>query len=92
MKQKVSAKNVPHSALHIWFLSLIVLSLFGLALATAVRLPHFLATGDVVRLVGTVIFNLVALAGLIDNAYTHIIFWRNQNRQVAKQPEIATQS
>ena len=84
MKQQLSAKNIPHSAVHVWLMSFIVALLMVMALATATRLPHYVASGDVVRLIGTVIFNLVALAGLIDNVHTHILFWQNQSQAVAQ--------
>ena len=84
MKQQLSAKSIPHSSLHIWVMSFIVALLLVMALATAARLPHYLATGDGVRLVGTVIFNLLALAGVVDNVHTHFLFWQNQNQAVAQ--------
>ncbi|MEZ4593709.1 MAG: hypothetical protein R3D55_21580 [Chloroflexota bacterium] len=83
MKQ-LSPKNVPHSSLHIWIMSFIVGLLLVMALATALRLPHFWAAGDVVRLVGTLVFNLVALAGVMDNIHTHVLFWQSQHRAVAQ--------
>ena len=89
MKQQRSTKNVPHSSGHIWGMSLIVVMLMVLALATATRLPDYLATGDVVRVVGTVVFNLIALVGVIDNIHTHVLFWQNQP---SNQPEIMVQN
>ena len=89
MKQQLSAKNFPHSAVHIWLMSFIVAFILVLALAAAARLPHYLATGDVVRLVGTAIFNLVALAGVVNNAHTHVLFWQSQH---TNQPEMVVQN
>jgi hypothetical protein len=89
MKQQLSTKNVPYSSGHIWVMSLIVVMLMALAFASATRLPDFLATGDVVRVVGTVVFNLIALLGVIDNLHTHVLFWQNQP---ANQPEIVVQN
>lgn len=83
MKQ-LSTKNVPHSAVHVWLMSFIVLLLMAMALAAAARLPHYLAIGDAVRLVGTLLFNIIALAGVIDNAHTHVLFWQGQNQTVAQ--------
>ncbi|MEZ4589517.1 MAG: hypothetical protein R3D55_00010 [Chloroflexota bacterium] len=83
MKQ-LSMKNVPHSAVHVWLMSFMVGLLLAMALAAATRLPHYLAAGDVVRLVGTLVFNLVALAGVIDNIHTHVLFWRGQHTAVAQ--------
>ncbi|MCA9955881.1 MAG: hypothetical protein KC434_14225 [Anaerolineales bacterium] len=84
MKQQLSAKSIPHSSLHIWVMSFICMGLILLAATAAARLPHYLATGDGVRLIGTVIFNLLALAGVVDNVHTHFLFWQNQNQAVAQ--------
>lgn len=89
MKQQLSAKNVPHSSIHIWLMSFIVALLALMALATATHLPQYLASGDVVRLVGTVLFNLAALVGLVDNIHTHVLFWQHQNRVGVTKPGIA---
>ncbi|MFZ1395689.1 MAG: hypothetical protein WAS33_02270 [Candidatus Promineifilaceae bacterium] len=83
MKQ-LSVKNVPHSAAHVWLMSFIVALLLVMALSAAIRLPHYWAASDVVRLVGTLVFNLVALAGVIDNIHTHVLFWQSQHRAVAQ--------
>ncbi len=84
MKQQLSTKGIPHSSLHIWIMSFIVALVLVMALATAARLPQFFATGDAVRFVGTIIFNLLALAGVVDNVHTHVLFWQNQNRAVTQ--------
>ncbi|MCA9917591.1 MAG: hypothetical protein KC445_06530 [Anaerolineales bacterium] len=84
MKQQLSAKNIPHSAVHVWLMSFIVGLIVILALAAATRLPHYLATGDVVRLAGTVVFNVLALGGLVDNVHTHVLFWQHQKQPVAQ--------
>lgn len=92
MKRQLPTKNVPHSTFHIWFMTLIISIMMLLALSTAIRLPLYLASGDLVRLVGTIFFNLVAVVGLIDNVHTHFIFWQKQNHLVTNQPEIAAQN
>ena len=89
MKHQTAKQNVPHSALHIWVMTFICMGLILLAATTAARLPYYWTTGDILRLAGTILFNLLALLGLADNVHTHILFWQNQQ---ANQPEIAVQS
>jgi uncharacterized membrane protein len=84
MNNQLSAKNIPHSAGHVWFMSFIVTLLLVMALAAATRLPLYLATGDIWRFVGTSVFNLLALVGLVDNLHTHMLFWQAQNQVVAQ--------
>lgn len=84
------ASTIPATALHAWLMTAVCLVLLLLAAAAATRLPHYLATGDGVRLVGTVLFNLLALASLADNAHTHVLVWQKQTR-AANQPEMAAQ-
>ncbi|WP_420628550.1 hypothetical protein [Candidatus Leptofilum sp.] len=89
MKQQLSTKNVPHSALHVWLMSFICVVIMVFALATATRLPLYVETTDYVRLLGTLLFNALALVGLADNIHTHYLVW--QRRHHAKHAKLATQ-
>lgn len=93
MNQQTNAQSnstIPATALHAWLMTAVCLVLLLLAAAAATRLPHYLATGDVVRLMGTILFDLLALAGLVDNVHTHVLVWQKQNR-ATNQPEMAAQ-
>lgn len=85
MKHQLSQQNLPHSALHVWIMSFICLLLVVFAAAAATRLPHYLATADYGRLIGTGLFNLIAIIGFFDNIHTHYLVWRRQDRSEATQ-------
>lgn len=90
MKHQAAKQNVPHSSLHVWMMTFICILFVVLAAAAATRLPSYLATGDVVRLVGTIAFDLLALVGLTDNLHTHYLVWQQQNQ--AKAAQLAAQN
>ncbi|MCA9942090.1 MAG: hypothetical protein H6656_15875 [Ardenticatenaceae bacterium] len=90
MKSQVSKKVVPHSPVHVWLMSFICVFFVVLAAAAATRLPHFLETADSIRVIGTVLFSLLAVAGLGDNIHTHYLVWQRQNS--SKVTQLATQN
>lgn len=90
MKYESSAPNIPYSSLHVWIMSFICLLLLVMAAAAATRLPHYLATADTMRFIGTVLFNILALVGVADNIHTHYLVWQRQNHSEVTQ--LATQN
>lgn len=64
-------------------MSLIILFLFVCALAALSRLPEFItfrAAGWQLRVIGTVLFNLLVVAGIVDNVYSHRAITRMQQK------------
>lgn len=65
--------------LQTWAMSFVCSLLCLFALAAATRIPHYLAAPDYARLVGVILFGLLALVGLADNIHTHICLWQLRN-------------
>lgn len=86
MKQKNSVRKGQLSNIHAWLLSLVYGLLTLLAAAATTRLPFYVAVQDYGRLAGLALFWLVVLAGLVDNARTHLALWQ-QARNIAPKPQ-----
>lgn len=92
MNKPTVKQPLPHSSMHVWVMTFICALLVILAAAAATRLPIYLTNGDSMRLVGTVLFNLVALAGLANNVHTHVLVWQRKTQLAPTAAEIATQN
>ena len=62
--------TVQYTRLQAWGMTLICSLLFLFAVAAATRIPYYLAVPDYVRLVGVILFGLLASAGLIESIRT----------------------
>ena len=72
-------QSVQLARLQAWVMSFVCGLLCLFALAAATRIPHYLAAPDYVRLIGVILFSLLALVGLVDNIHTHIRLWQMRN-------------
>ena len=73
-------QSVQLARLQAWVMSFVCGLPCLFALAAATRIPHYLAAPDYVRLIGAILFDLLALIGLIDNIHAHICLWRLGNK------------
>lgn len=65
--------------LQAWAMSLICSLIALFAIAAATRIPHYLESSDHLRLIGAILFGLLALMGVVDNLRTHLCLWRLRN-------------
>lgn len=63
---------VRFARLQTWVMSFVCGFLCLMAAAAATRIPHYLTTPDYARLIGVILFGLLAMVGLLDNVRTHI--------------------
>ncbi|GJM42421.1 MAG: hypothetical protein DHS20C20_27030 [Ardenticatenaceae bacterium] len=72
-KNQIMPSHVRHfTRLHAWVMTFVCTTLCLFAAAAATRIPLYLETADYGRLIGAILFALLALAGLVDNIRTHI--------------------
>lgn len=77
--QHTGQETVQIARLQAWAMSLICSLLALFAIAAATRIPLYLETSDHLRLIGVILFGLLALIGVIDNLRTHHCLWRLRN-------------
>jgi formate/nitrite transporter FocA (FNT family) len=75
-------KTVQLSHIQVWVMSFACGLLLLFAIAAATRIPYYLTTLDYTRLVGTILFGLLALAGLFDNIRTHLCLRRLKSNRL----------
>ena len=76
--KRTCPQSVQFGRLQAWAMSLVCVLLTLFAVASAIRIPHYLATLDYPRLIGVMLFGLLVLAGLVDNICTHLCLWQLQ--------------
>ena len=74
--------------MHAWLMSIVCIALVIFAAAAATRLPHYLTTSNYARLLGVVLFDLLAFIGLADNLHTHFSIWQRQTKLASSQTEV----
>ncbi len=83
-KKLTFQQTIQLARLQAWVMSLVCSFLSLFAAAAAVRIPLYFAASDDARLIGTVLFGLLVLVGVVDNVRTHLCLWRLTNETRVK--------